>query len=193
MSKANRTARRSSKPASGTDSLTTLQSGPMYLPSTATSAGDWWTLLRAASPARTSAPLDEAPGLTEHGAVSGGRWPESLAKFDPATSLWRTCQLSLDGELSEFLETWPPSGMTVDGALYPLPPLVPRTSVGAGGVWPTPQAFDALNLPDGNRKERLQKGGCRNLSQEVVRFPTPTRSRARSEGSIRQMRALAAM
>lgn len=178
MSKSTHIPRKSSKPGSGTDSLTTPPSGPIYLPSTASSAGDWWTSLRAASPARTSPLLDAALGLTEREAASGGRCAEPLARFDPATSLWRTCQLSLEGELSEFLETWPASGMTVAGALYPLPPLVRRTSVGAGGVWlPTPQRFDALDLPDGNREERLKKGGCSNLGQMAKqgRWPTPTR------------------
>ncbi len=32
---------------------------------------------------------------------------------------------------------------------------------------PTPQAFDALDVPNGNAKNRHKKGGCRNLSQEI--------------------------
>jgi hypothetical protein len=32
---------------------------------------------------------------------------------------------------------------------------------------PTPQAFDANEVPNGNAEERRKKGGCRDLSQEV--------------------------
>lgn len=33
--------------------------------------------------------------------------------------------------------------------------------------YPTPQAFDAYSVKDGNRENRLKKGGCRNLNQEI--------------------------
>ena len=35
------------------------------------------------------------------------------------------------------------------------------------GMWPTPQSMDAANIPNGNRENRLKKGDCRNLVQEV--------------------------
>ena len=49
-------------------------------------------------------------------------------------------------------------------------------------IWPTPQAFDAKGVPNGNAVERRKKGGCRNLSQEVHMWPTPT-SRDHKDGS----------
>lgn len=57
--------------------------------------------------------------------------------------------------------SFPPSGMTVGGALYPLPPLVHRISEGAGGVWPTPQTTDAPDgggPPNKNAKTKRWKG-----------------------------------
>ena len=43
----------------------------------------------------------------------------------------------------------------------------------AARMFPAPQAFDAKDLPDGNRAERRSKGGCRNLAQEARMWPTP--------------------
>ena len=42
------------------------------------------------------------------------------------------------------------------------------------GMWPTPQSFDANDVPDGNRSARVSKGGCRNLSQEIGGMLNPT-------------------
>lgn len=39
---------------------------------------------------------------------------------------------------------------------------------GAVRLLPTPQAFDSKHVPNGNEEERKKKGGCRNLSQEMV-------------------------
>lgn len=39
-------------------------------------------------------------------------------------------------------------------------------------MWPTPHAFDEKEPMDGNREDRLAKGGCRNLRQETVTWPT---------------------
>ena len=70
----------------------------------------------------------------------GQSTPELLARYDRATSSWRTSQLCLDGALSEFSETWPRSGTMRNGTAYQLPPLVPLTDATASGSWPTPSA-----------------------------------------------------
>jgi hypothetical protein len=90
------------------------------------------------SPARTSALPARAPASTGIAQAYGESSPVLLAKFDPATSSWRTSQLCLDGELSEFSETWPRSGMTRSGTAYRLPPLVPLTAGTESGLLPTP-------------------------------------------------------
>lgn len=76
---------------------------------------------------------------------SGGRWPESSASYDPDSSCWRTSQTSLlssEGQRGErFSGTWPRSGMSLLGTVYPLPPLAPRTSAtGSSLLLPSPMA-----------------------------------------------------
>lgn len=94
----------------------------------------------AASPVRTSASPAEEPGSTESGRVFGPSSLDSLASFDPATSSWRTSQLSLLEEWDEFSETWPRSGMTRSGIAYRRQPLAPLIGGIAFGSLPTPSA-----------------------------------------------------
>jgi hypothetical protein len=111
----------------------------------------------------------EAPPVSERDStirrlLSGGRLPESFAYFDPSCSssrTWRTFSLSLltnqDGHGARFLGTWPRSAMSLRGTVYPLPPLVPRTSAtGCSPLLPTPRAA-----------EREARQGKRTPSQEA--------------------------
>jgi hypothetical protein len=117
----------------------------------------------AASPAKTSATPAKAPGSTGHARVFGTSTPDSFASYDPATSSWRTSQLSLLEEWSEFSETWPRSGMTRNGTAYRLQPLAPLTGGTGSGSLPTPTAKANMLAPS------MQKWAAhRNL------WPTPT-------------------
>jgi DNA (cytosine-5)-methyltransferase 1 len=104
--------------------------------------------------------------------------PELLASYDRATSSWRTSQLCLDGELSEFLETWPRSGMTVNGTAYRLPPLVPLTDEIGSGLWPTPHA----NCSTGSGRQGRDGGDNLQTAVAARMWPTPT-SRDWKDGS----------
>src|SRR3990167_458372 len=78
-------------------------------------------------PARTYQSRESKQALTENAQDYGKNSVELLAKYDPTTRLWKTCQLSLvetegDG-LAEFSEIWPRSGMTRNGIAYQLPTL----------------------------------------------------------------------
>jgi hypothetical protein len=76
----------------------------------------------AASPARTSASPEKAQALAASAAAYGRSTLELLARFDRATSSWRTSQLCLDGDLQLFSETWPRSGFQAAGTVsLPLP------------------------------------------------------------------------
>src|SRR3990167_4135600 len=87
---------------------------------------DLLTSLPAASPAKTSVTLGRRLGLKpEQDRDFGPNTAASLANYDHATSSWKTSQLCLNGTLAEWSETWPKSGMTRNGMLFPLPPLVP--------------------------------------------------------------------
>ena len=92
----------------------------------------------AAFPARTSPQQERAQELTESAAECGNTWRGWLAKYDPATSSWRTAQCSLLEDLTESLETLPRSGMTRGGLLWELPTLEQNITVKESGLWGTP-------------------------------------------------------
>lgn len=66
-------------------------------------------------------------GLMENVQDFGLKCSESLAKYDQSISLWRTHQCSLFEDLIESQETFPKSGMTVNGQLWELMMLTPHT------------------------------------------------------------------
>jgi hypothetical protein len=103
------------------------------------------TLSVAASLARISALPEVDAAWTVIEADCGQNTLESFAKLDLDSSLWRTHQHLLTGDLDEFSQTWPRSGMTRNGIAYPLPPLAPLTYETEFGYLPTPQASDSLH------------------------------------------------
>ena len=92
----------------------------------------------ADSPARTSALQEKAQDSQASGLGCGESTPVLLAKYDPATSSWKTSQLCLDGDLARYSETWPRSGMTRSGIAYRLPTLAHLTNETGSGLLPTP-------------------------------------------------------
>ena len=93
---------------------------------------------------------------TESGADCGASSPESFAKYDRATSLWKTPHCLPIGGLDVFLGTWPRSGMMLDGTCWGLPTWAPDTGGSGcgsldglpkrwGGGWPTPTASGDLH------------------------------------------------
>lgn len=129
-----------------------------------------------AFPARTSAPLEPEKALTVSVLDSGEKWRGSFAKYDPATSSWRTHQCSLLGGLDEFSETWPRWGSMRNGESYPLPTSALPTFASESGSWPTPQAQDA------KATRRWREGRQVNLITAVFNpdkwrtWPTPCAS-----------------
>ena len=86
--------------------------------------------------AKTSASQARAQASAANALGCGPTWRGSLARFDPATSSWRTAQPSLLGDSEECSVTWPRSGMTADGQCWELPMLGRRTSGTDSGLWP---------------------------------------------------------
>ena len=82
-------------------------------------------------------------------ATSGPSSPDSFASVNPDGSWRKTCQgysqVTLDGSLEPFSETWPRAGMTRSGTAYRLPPSAPLTDATASGSWPTPNAVETIN------------------------------------------------
>ena len=65
--------------------------------------------------ARTYPAQEKAQESTESAAECGRTWPESLAKYDHDSRLWKTPQCSLLEGLDVYSETWPRWGMMRNG------------------------------------------------------------------------------
>jgi DNA (cytosine-5)-methyltransferase 1 len=157
----------------------------------------------AVSRVRTYPQRARGQGLTAKGRECGDTWPASLARYDRATSSWRTAQSSLLGGLESFSETWPRWGTMRSGVCWELPTLGRHTDASeSGSLLPTPLASNtkAVHLRSGGRPalsylptpraedhkgartstdctaRRLQNGQA-NLSEWVVEslrmWPTP--------------------
>ena len=128
------------------------------------------TLWREAFHAKTYQSPEKAQELTESEAECGNTWRGWLAKYDRATSLWRTAQCSFLEDLTECLEILPRSGMTRDGLLWELPTLERRTNVTDFGSWPTPTVSGNYN------KKGLSPTSGDGLATAVMKsmWPTPT-------------------
>ena len=112
-------------------------SGTMCAPSTAGPGQGTSMSSAAASLAPTSRSLEPEPGLTGLRAAFGGTWRGWFAKFDPASSGWRTAQLSLLEDSAPFSATWPQWGLMLDGACLALTTPTLPTSERGSGFWPT--------------------------------------------------------
>jgi hypothetical protein len=152
----------------------------------------------AASPARTSAPLESKQELMQRDPAYGQKSSGLLATYDRASSSWKTSQTSLLAlpssqglGLEEFSETWPRSGSMRNGIAFRLPPLAPRTEETEFGLWPTPQTqYDgrseeawvaAKARADHKRRTGQYAKGCGtpsmvDLQRAARMFPTPRAS-----------------
>ena len=156
-----------------------------------------WCL--AASPAKTSAQPVKAQESTESAAECGRTWRESFARWDRASSLWRTPQCSLLAGLDEFSETWPQWGTMRAGECSEQSMPALRTSETEFGLWRSPTAREP-----GVSWERLETrtgetvgSMCRHydkhtgrmaqigLTQQVKArmWPTPTAHNAKEQDS----------
>jgi hypothetical protein len=150
ISSGTNTASKSSRPGSETATSMTLPSGTTSKVSTADPGVERWIFSVLASRVnltqmRASA---GAPQMTE---IFFPTPSESLGRWDPDSSSWRTSQASLfdltmDGKhmAAPWSESWPKSGMTRSGELYPLPTQERHTSATGGGSWPTPTGSDQI-------------------------------------------------
>ena len=73
-------------------------------------------------------------------------------------------------------ESFPVSGMTHNGNLYPLQALVPRTSDGDGGAWhiPSPTVSDLYTGNLASTQQSEDTNHSVTLPQWAARFPTPS-------------------
>jgi len=113
--------------------------------------------------------------------------PVPTATWNPARTVWETNQGSmLCGHLVPFLETFPTSGMTRSGRLFPLPQPERRTVGSASSYLPTPTA--QINAPAPWKPDTawwLQSRATRNLEGVVIGntplLPTPDSQHGRKD------------
>jgi hypothetical protein len=114
--------------------------------------------------AKTSVSQEGAQDSTESLVQCGITWQGWLAKFDPDSYLWKTAQCSFIEESGESLETFPASGMTVNGLLWERQMLAHRTSVTASGLWRTPDTGGGGQAVCSNRARIVERMGSQSRS-----------------------------
>ena len=119
---------------------------------------------------RTLVPQKKAQELTENDQECGEKWRGSFVKYDLNSSLWKTHQCSLLGDLDEFSETWPQWGLMRDGECWEQRTLE-QTIRGTGfGLSPDGKAtFHTPNTTglDGGSNSR------KALKKRMEKLPTP--------------------
>lgn len=147
----------------------------------APNASSQLTLFAEAFPASRTPSLAAVPVPTTS-ATSGPSSRDSFASLDHDGSWRKTCQgysqVTLDGSLERFSETWPRAGLMSSGTAYRLPHLEHRTDETESGLWPTASATDGMGGPrnqDGRRGRQL-----RDIPGN--KWPTPT-GRDHKDGS----------
>jgi len=147
---------------------------------TADRGADLLTWCLEASRARTSVWPARAQALKAPAAECGTTWRGSLARFDPASSTWRTAQPSLLGDSDECSVTWPRSGMTAGGQCWELPTLAPPISAtGFGLLLPT------LTVCGNNNRKGASPTSGDGLATAILKMPTLCARDYRSPGRSR--------
>ena len=158
--------------------------GTMFVPSTDAHGKALLTWYRAASRARTSALPATATASTASAPGSGGKCPESSARYDRATCSWKTHQLSLDGDWEPYSETWPRWGMMRGGEFWELPtPELPTSATASGLSLPTLVKRDGKRVDCPGERRRNSPP----LITRLGMLPTLTAQDAKNCGGPSQM------
>jgi hypothetical protein len=113
-------------------------SGLMCEPSTAQLGVGKWIASLEDFPVRTF-PLPEMEQESSKATdpAFGSSMLASFARYNPESSSWKTSALSLFEESTEFSETWPTSGMILNGVAYQRPNVALHTGGKESSSWPT--------------------------------------------------------
>jgi hypothetical protein len=120
--------------------------------------------------AKTLVPLEKESASMESGQECGEKWRGSFVKYDQDSSLWKTHQCSLLGDLDEFSETWPAWGLMRDGECWEQRTLEQTIRGTESGL--SPNGVDSFHTPnttglDGGSNSR------RALKKKTEKWPTP--------------------
>ena len=159
-------------PDKTTKFLKVSQSGMMFKPLTENLGEELLMSFLGDFHAKTLAQQEKAQELTESDQECGDKWQGSFTKYDQDSSLWRTHQCSLLGDLDEFLETWPQWGLMRDGECWEqqtLAQTIRGTESGLSAKFPTP----TVGMVTGGQNP--EKGGQVGLGYMARKnkWPTP--------------------
>jgi len=170
LSRLNLTAGKSCYNGNEMESCQSFQSGMTFELSTGTHGAG--TLMWSAEDfhAKTSVSLEKVQESMENAAAYGDKCVESLAKYNPDSSSWRTRQCSLFEEEPELLAILPEWGSTHGSELWAeSPPAFVWTERDSGYLLMRPTASDALRHKF-TVKQLTRKGHQDgNLSEQLAR------------------------
>ena len=158
--------------------------GMTYKPLTETRGEELLTLYREVFHAKTSAQQEKAQELTENAAGCGEKWHASFVKYDPDTSLWKTHQCSLAGDLEEFLEIWPQWGLMRNGECWEqrtLEQTIRGTEYGL--LLPTPDTVNRDNKKVLFDRNAVSQSG-RSLATYARTFPNQSMEKINNGGQL---------
>ncbi|WP_435159324.1 hypothetical protein [Amycolatopsis sacchari] len=97
---------------------------------------------------------------------------QPFATWNPIRGVWETSQPDLYGHLAPYSETWPTSGMTHGGSVYPLPRSAHRipdsaSSFSATALFRTPLASDSARGGETLDQVKARRGTIA-LSHQVI-------------------------
>jgi hypothetical protein len=152
-------------------------SGTTFAPLTADHGEAVLTSYLEAFPVRTSALPEAAPGYPASGRDFGANSPASFARWDRATSSWRTPQPSLFADLTSSSVTWPRWGTMRSGVCSERTTWAPRISAsgcGSSVSYPTPCTIDSGSRFNTSLHEGAQPRPTLGAMARHNMWPTPT-------------------
>jgi len=121
LSRLNLIAEESCSNGNETESCQSSQSGMMFAHSMESPGGEKWMSSAEDFLAKTyQLETPKEKELMEKEVDCGNSLPESLAKYDPSTSLWKTAQCLLFEDSEECLEIFPKWGIMLNGECWEL-------------------------------------------------------------------------
>ena len=171
-------------------------SGMTFLPSTADRGVASWISSLAASRAKTSALPEPERDSKGNGRDSGPSTLGSFATYSPATSSWRTSQLSLLGDSTVSSATWPKSGSVRSNTMYSRPKRQARRTDVRGSSYsrneyPTPSATPyGTSQNEGKVAHKRPTAGTPSLETWAKNWHTPVAGDARGAGPDQHTQSL---